>query len=519
MHQIYTIEEFKKKINNGKQIVIYGAGAMGRVIYRFLDRTNISVLLFAVTKQEKSTKIEGCPVCSLDEVLDTYKLKNINIILAVTKIHRDSMKQELRKRKIDSYYIFSDAFFYEVEREALRLEAKQEEKNKRKNVPGVTIGYLVPGYWNTDYAEKRLIINKIEEAIYVAMPKETSHISYLGTEYEEDLERYRQLSEACYAPEEYVPEVDLIHTFNMVCNTNRLWCASFETCMPRVWPKTELEKEYFLQLVEYMKQDNCRTLYAFCKNAYEIQKLHLAQYLSLDDVNLLMNKTKILHPPQKILITDEEFAKKHKKKELCFIFIGRNFFIKGGKEIIQALSHFENQYKFKLILISELLFSDYFTKTTYEEMVKWKKIIQEKAWVEYYGSLPNKKVLEKCKDAIIGLFPSVADTYGYAVLEMQASGCPVITTNIRALSEINNEECGWICHLPLDQLGCCAEQNAQIRSQILEQELESCLKVIFEHPEMIQKKGRAALEKIRKMHDPKKYQMELRSNLLLISEE
>ena len=41
----------------------------------------------------------------------------------------------------------------------------------------------------------------------------------------------------------------------------------------------------------------------------------------------------------------------------------------------------------------------------------------------------------------VGLLPTWAESYGYSVLEMQACGLPVVTTNIRALPETN--VCGW----------------------------------------------------------------------------
>ena len=37
----------------------------------------------------------------------------------------------------------------------------------------------------------------------------------------------------------------------------------------------------------------------------------------------------------------------------------------------------------------------------------------------------------------IGLLPTYNDSYGYSVIEFFSYGCPVITTNILALPEIN----------------------------------------------------------------------------------
>lgn len=509
MKVVKTIKEFITEINYEKQLIIYGAGEIGKLVYKFLKSKGISVTAFAVTMQNSEWEYEGIPVRPLDDILNYYQEVELIIILAVTKTHQFSMEGELKRRKISFYIKISDVLLYELERENQKSDARKAEL-KKKDLAGRTVGYLMPGYLNTNYAEQRLIIDKIKDAFYVAMPKESADFILMDNAYKTKWERYRQMVEACYCPDEYRPEVDLIHTFNMVCRTSCSWCASFETTIPRVWPETESEEEYYLQLVEYMKQPNCKALYALCRNAYDIQRYNLMQRLSISDVDLLMSKTKVLHPPQKILITEEELVKKHERKEIHFIFVGSAFFIKGGRELIRALSKFENCYDFRFTLISSLLCNDYFTKTSNDEAITWKEIIRKKQWIDYYESIPNDKVLEKCKEATIGLFPSFADTYGYAVLEMQASGCPVVTTNVRALSEINNERCGWVCQIPIDNLGVCAEQDKSVLSEILENELEKCFQDIFEHPDTIIIKGRAALERIKEMHDPDNYQKELK---------
>jgi glycosyltransferase involved in cell wall biosynthesis len=173
--------------------------------------------------------------------------------------------------------------------------------------------------------------------------------------------------------------------------------------------------------------------------------------------------------------------------------------------MIDALSKYEGRYDFKLILISSMLYNDFFTRTPYEEMVKYKKMIMDKPWIEYYESLPNEEVLEKCRQVDVGLMPSLGDTYGYAVLEMQAAGLPVVTTNIRAFPELNNDECGWICNVPVNDLGMCIERNMPKLYSILEGELERVFDDIFANPEQIKYKGEKAWDRIKRMHDPDEY--------------
>jgi len=48
----------------------------------------------------------------------------------------------------------------------------------------------------------------------------------------------------------------------------------------------------------------------------------------------------------------------------------------------------------------------------------------------------------------LALLPTCAETHGDVVLEAQANGCPVITTDIRTLPEINPSEIGYLIEVP-----------------------------------------------------------------------
>ncbi len=74
-------------------------------------------------------------------------------------------------------------------------------------------------------------------------------------------------------------------------------------------------------------------------------------------------------------------------------------------------------------------------------------------WINYFPQLPNSEVLDMMKKAHIGLLPTYADTYGYSVLEFQAAGCPVVTTNVRSLPEINDNDKGWLIEVPKNRMG------------------------------------------------------------------
>ena len=497
-----TVSKFLGIIKDKKEVVIYGAGLAGKIVQEFLQANHISVNAFVTTVAKGQEYVNGLPVYGLEDILE--QRGNIFIIVAVMKLTQPDLIKNLAERNYKNYVVATEAIIYEMRNVVYAKRAEAAYKRDRGQASEQSVGYIYPGYMDTDYAEHRLIINKIDNTEYIRLPKELAHFPCIGTEYETQMESYKMLVEASYCPKEYVPDVSYIHTFNMICKTDIDWCVSFETLLPRL-PQMS-DGNYRDRLVECIKKPNCKALFALCQNAYQIQENSLKSFLPDQDVKLLMQKTKVLHPPQSTLVSLEEIERKTEElSTISFIFIGRDFFFKGGKQIIDVLSTMEEKYNFKLVLISAMKYNDFFIHTPYEEMIKYKKIVQEKKWIEYYDSLSNEKVLELCRTSMVGLLPSMADTYGYAVLEMQAAGCPVVTTNIRAFPELNSNECGWICNIPIDQNGICSEHDMETLSNILKHELEKVFENIFQNPEQIRTKGKMALQRIVDMHDPIRY--------------
>jgi glycosyltransferase involved in cell wall biosynthesis len=66
----------------------------------------------------------------------------------------------------------------------------------------------------------------------------------------------------------------------------------------------------------------------------------------------------------------------------------------------------------------------------------------EYSWV---GQIPQKQVLEICRQSDVFVFPSLAEGFGLVILEAMASGIPVITTDRTGGPEvIEHGQDGWI---------------------------------------------------------------------------
>ena len=315
--------------------------------------------------------------------------------------------------------------------------------------------------------------------------------------------------------------VDLLHFFNAVSFGTTPWITTFETIVPRFRnarschigrncdysslthePKT-------LKALQALSGDACRKLIALSKCSLKMQVDfldHFPEYRSQIEPKLIN-----LHPPQPLLIEEYDSKQLALDDQIRFMFVGNAFFRKGGIEILESFQEARknNGYDLRLIIVSSLSIDDYATKETKEDVARAKRLIDEnRDWVEYSGRLRNQQVIDLMKSAHIGLLPTYADTYGYSVLEFQAAGCPVISTNVRALPEINDNEMGWVIEIPRNRLGeaiyVTHEDRAEI-SALIKNGLASAISEIMENRLAIRRKASAALKHIKDDHSPTEY--------------
>lgn len=117
------------------------------------------------------------------------------------------------------------------------------------------------------------------------------------------------------------------------------------------------------------------------------------------------------------------------------------------------------------------------------------------------------------KESHIGLLPTWADTFGYSVLEFQASGCPVITTNVRALPEINNPKLGWMIDLDTNNLGELVINSSEKKQATRRKIIDSLKSIILEalhDKELVKQKAMEALDRIESIHSIERYNQRIK---------
>lgn len=192
-----------------------------------------------------------------------------------------------------------------------------------------------------------------------------------------------------------------------------------------------------------------------------------------------------------------------------FVYVGRNYFRKGGRDTVEVLAKLHKKYQFKLILISALDKDEAKYERTDHDLEDAQTLIEaNKEWIEYYPSLPNNQVLDKIKKAHVALLPTWMDTFAYSVLECQACGTPVISTSLRALTELNDASVGWLIDVPVNKLNNpimnTPEDFIRFESQ-LQKGLESAICHVLDNRLEVREKAANCLLRIQKRHNPQQY--------------
>lgn len=323
-----------------------------------------------------------------------------------------------------------------------------------------------------------------------------------------------------------VKGVDGIHFFNSVTDKPIPWVSTFETLIPRTtataFIQNELEgddnKKTLQQIEQYLSlvaTDHCKKKIALSEINRQMQ-LDLLSYFP-EYKTTIENKLIQLNPPQKKLRERQEVAAKTTNPVMKFLFVGKFFNLKGGKEIVDVFDKIkkETHYNYELHLVSlgdmkNHAFGEF--TDTQEETNEVMKIIEANSSMTMHHFIENGELLEMMKTVDVGLLPTWADTYGYSVLEFQASGCPVISTDIRALSEINSDAVGWVIHLPKNKFGEVHIKSVSEKDEarkIMQNQLEQIVLSILEHPEQLRNKAIKAYDQVTQNHSIENYMQQL----------
>jgi len=377
------------------------------------------------------------------------------------------------------------------------------------------------GHAARQYPEVRNIIGCVEGASY-----------HLCRDYYSLLRRFGPLLGANPASDRFFDQqfkfrdfslnrVDCLHLFNGINYSRTPWVTTYETLIPRFRHvltnhTSDTDKvrssEATRRALSLLASDQCKALIALSNSARQIQGRFLGHFPEFKEP--IESKTVVLHPPQKPLVdADVKLAFPHETSgNVTFMLVGHHFFRKGGEEIVDALAEVRRQgnTNLRLVIVSRLQPDAYASSSDADDVKRIKDVIaKNREWIEHHESLSPEGVLEKMRTCDVGMLPSYAETYGYSVLEFQACGRPVITTNVRAFPEINGDDRGWLISVNKQEVGGEAyfqsDQDRAALSAAIKTGLINTFKDILANPQQIRVKGARALTHILSHHNHKQF--------------
>ncbi|WP_171034433.1 glycosyltransferase family 4 protein [Marinilactibacillus psychrotolerans] len=311
-------------------------------------------------------------------------------------------------------------------------------------------------------------------------------------------------------------KVDLLHFFNNISYGNTPWISTFETFLPRNSVLLNHQENGIIEnnkkienALAAISAPSCKKIIALSESTAQLERSLLEHYPQYKKA--VLKKMEVVHPPQPLFVESFESKPVSIEDPIKFILVGSDFFRKGGLEVLLVFEELVNKKKlpFELTIVSSMGTGDYASGAGKKELNKALEIINKnKEWIHLYSNLPNQQVIELMIQHHIGLLPTWADTYGYTVLELQASGCPVITTDVRALPEINKESHGWLIRVPkneyLEALYTINEERLSLSNAIIDQ-LMRILVEIENNRSIIEEKSNKAIDYIRMHHSEENY--------------
>lgn len=382
------------------------------------------------------------------------------------------------------------------------------------------------GYQRHSYPELRNIIGRVSDAEYIRMPDWFSALErasrirgmyrLIGSAIKDSQFRFRPFRNC---------GVDVIHLFNSVAWTRTPWISTFETVIPRYIftlqhfkfdPGLVQRHAPTVRALELLSNQSCRKLLALSSCSLAMQDRLLSLFPEFQGA--IREKTHVLHPPQAAapLAVVSRRSDRRGREELRFVIVGHHFFRKGGREVIDALSDGRRRYGWpvKLEIVSQLVPGDYASGTTEQDADSVRRFIAANSdWIRWQPSLPNERVLDLIAECDVGLLPSYAETYGYSVLEFQSMGLPVVTTDVRAFPEINDDEAGWLIQVPKSSGGEATYRtitDRQAVSEAIRRGIQRIVPDLLHNPSLAVQKGLAAHRRIATHHDPQTHAGQLR---------
>lgn len=234
----------------------------------------------------------------------------------------------------------------------------------------------------------------------------------------------RRILKALYSPLPAVyyvrgaGDADVIHsTNNLMLLNNRPWVMDLEQAggLLRFRPERYGSGIYRSMVAGLLGQENCRAILPWSKAARKSLEGYLRGH---PRAGAILSKAEVVYPAMHVP------AKKAQKPggTFRFLFVGRLFYEKGGREALEAFALARRKTDCSLTYIGNVP----------EEFRR-----KYSGQVEFHEPKFNRGQMEEMFASHHALlFPTYMDTFGFVALEAMAAGLPVISTRLFCIPEV-----------------------------------------------------------------------------------
>lgn len=297
--------------------------------------------------------------------------------------------------------------------------------------------------------------------------------------------------------------VGLFHLWNGICLNNAPWITNFEAHLPRFFrPSESLAHRIGMQR---LRHQSCKRLLALSDYA---RHFFMVQNVGVDKA--LIDKIEVFYGGCTVI--DRTDAASDRPFRLCTV--GDEFFRKGGIGILRAFDRLRRKMPTaELHIVSGLVANDYVTRTTPEDREQAVDMIRRMPNVVWREGLPHADVMRLLAECDVGLLPSLDDTFGWSALEAMSVGLPVVATNLCAMPEIVEQgHNGYLVELPKQEnrrWAGLSQRDDRARRQALDMAYDAIADGIVAavselegDRERLREMSRAAIEHVKRRHDP-----------------
>lgn len=275
---------------------------------------------------------------------------------------------------------------------------------------------------------------------------------------------------------------NLLHSYQKILLNAIPWIVSYDGLMP-FYPRPYGSKRLFDAIFSLLARDECRAVLPHSENALRQMLIRNQDSRYLDAV---MERTQVVYPS----VRDYDFlAEKCLSRDplstVRLLFVGTQFFLKGGQLAVGAFSKLRRRYPLSMVVVSSLSTEDWTTYRPPSLAVEWKNRLAGLG-ITYHPYLDNRKVRQLMSESDILLLPSIDETFGFVLLEAMATGMAVIATNIGAIPEIvENGSTGILVACKRDEEGRLVRDGRH--EQEIEEQVAAALQQILDDRVRLQK--------------------------------